>query len=422
MDALLAICLALCLSGLLQSGLMLLHAWEHRRYHHSRLTADRNPGPLPSVTLFVPCKGQDVGMEVNLRALFSQHYEPLELCFLVETERDGSVGAIRKLQAQYPAVASRLICTGIAENCGQKVHNLIRGTEALPPGSQVLAFVDSDACPHPDWLAQLVERLQSGKFAVATGYRWYVPVRPTFANRMLSAINNTVVSVMGPHGFNLIWGGAWAIRAEVFTKMGLPAAWRGSLSDDLVVSRLVHQARLKVAYEPHCLVRSSADFTWAGLAEFLRRQYLVARVYAPTWWKFAALSAGLTNLVVWGLVILALWCGLAGGPWPLATLGLLGCYFLTALRNAISARAVRPFVDVTDSVYVQVARINIWGWPLVSLIVGAGLAASAVGRTIVWRGIQYILVSPDETRILGRRAEGDAITSKSLPVGITRAA
>ncbi|HTI51100.1 MAG TPA: glycosyltransferase [Planctomycetaceae bacterium] len=422
MDALLAICLALCLAGLLQSALMLLHAWEHRRYHRSRLTADRNPGPLPSVTLFVPCKGQDVGMEANLRALFTQHYGPVELCFLVESEQDGSVGAIRRLQAQYPAITSRLLCTGIAESCGQKVHNLIRGTETLPPASKVLAFVDSDACPHPDWLARLVERLQSGKFAVATGYRWYVPVRSTFANRMLSAINNTVVGVMGPHGFNLVWGGAWAIRADVFKKLGLPAAWRGSLSDDLVVSRLVHQARLKVAYEPHCLVRSSADFTWAGLAEFLRRQYLVARVYAPTWWKFAALSAGLTNFVVLGLAILALWYGLTGGPWLLAALGLLSCYALTALRNAISARAVQPFVDVTDNLYAQVACINIWGWPLVSLVVGVGLAASAVGRTIVWRGIQYVLVSPDETRILGRCAESDAIHSKSPRGRITPAA
>jgi cellulose synthase/poly-beta-1,6-N-acetylglucosamine synthase-like glycosyltransferase len=422
MDALLAICLALCLAGLLQSALMLLHAWEHRRYHRSRLAAELDVGNLPRVTLFVPCKGQDAGMEANLRALFTQRYEPLELCFLVESDRDESVAAIRRLQGEYPAVDSRLVFTGIAADCGQKVHNLIRGTQSLPPGSGILAFVDSDACPHPDWLARLVARLQSGKFAVATGYRWYVPVRPTLANRVLSAINNTVVSVMGPHGFNLVWGGAWAIRTDDFAKIGLPDAWRGSLSDDLVVSRLVHESHLKVAYEPHGLVRSPADFSWRALAEFLRRQYLVARVYAPTWWRFAALSAGLTNAIFWSLAGLALWCARTDGPWPIALLGLACCYGGGALRNAISARAVRPFVDVTDGVYAQVATINIWGWPVVSLITGLGLLASAIGRTIVWRGIRYVLVSPRETTILGRTADGEALLSKPSSGNWTRAA
>lgn len=422
MDALLAICLALCLAGLLQSALLLLHAWEHRRYHRGRRAAELDTGNLPQVTLFIPCKGRDAGMEANLQALFTQRYDALELCFLIESEQDEAAGVIRRLESQYPAVDCRLIVTGIADNCGQKVHNLIRGTQSLPPGSGVLAFVDSDACPHPDWLTRLVGRLQSGKYAVATGYRWYVPVRPTLANRVLSAINNTVVHVMGPHGFNLVWGGAWAIRAEVFTEIGLPAAWEGSLSDDLIVSRLVHEARLKVAYEPHGLVRSPADFSWSGLAEFLRRQYLVTRVYAPTWWRFAVLSALLTNAIFWGLAGLMLWCGLSEGPWPVAGLGLLGCYAGGALRHAISTRAARPFVDVTDGVYAQVAAINIWGWPLVALITGLGLAASAVGRTIVWRGIRYDLVSPHETTILGRTLAGNVPVSKPSPDELTRAA
>lgn len=406
MEPLLAMCLALCAAGCAQSALLLLHAWEHRRYHRSRLVAELKLGIPPRVSLFIPCKGVDVGMEANLRALFEQRYRAVELCFLIESERDPATAIVRRLETQFPHVACRLIFTGIAEDCGQKVHNLMRGTETILPDTQVLAFVDSDARPHPHWLARLVDRLQSDKFAVATGYRWYVPVRPTFANRLLSAINNTIVGVMGPHGYNLVWGGAWAIRADVFRRIGLPTAWHGSLSDDLVVSRLVHEAGLKVAYEPHCLVRSSADFTWSTLAEFLRRQYVVARVYAPAWWRFAALSAGATNLIVLGLAGFAVWWSATGGPWTIPALALLACYLMTAGRAAIAARAVRPFVDVTDGKYQRVAGINIWGWPLVSLVVGLGLLASAVGRTIMWRGIRYRLDSPKCTTILNRTSDG----------------
>lgn len=402
-------CAALSAAGLLQAALMLLNAWENRRYHRGRLAAARKPGPELRVVLFVPCKGLDVAMETNLRALFEQHYAPLELCFLIESESDAAAAVVRRLQRLYPQVDCRVDFTGVAVDCGQKVHNLMQGTQTVPATADILAFVDSDACPHRDWLAWLVDRLQSGKFAVATGYRWYVPVQPTFVNRLLSAINNTVVAVMGPHGFNLVWGGAWAIRASVFRKLGLPAAWQGSLSDDLVVSRLVREARLKVAYEPHCLVRTSADFTWGALAEFLRRQYLVVRVYAPTWWRFALVAGGLTNVVFWGLAGLAVLS--SAGPALVARLALLGCYLLTALRGAISAAAVRPFVDIAETEYQRVCRINIWGWPLVSLVIWLGLVASGVGRSIVWRGIRYRLESPALTRILTRS------TSHSIPEG-----
>jgi hypothetical protein len=405
MEPLLMVCLVLSAAGLGQSALLLLHAWEHRRYHRSRLVAELKPGISPRVSLFIPCKGVDVGMEANLRALFEQRYRTVELCFLIESDRDPATDVVRRLETQFPHVACRLIFTGSADDCGQKVHNLMRGTATISPETQVLAFVDSDARPHPHWLARLVDRLQGDKFAVATGYRWYVPVRPTLANRLLSAINNTIVGVMGPHGYNLVWGGAWAIRADVFHRIGLPAAWRGSLSDDLVVSRLVHEAGLKVVYEPHCLVRSSADFTWSTLAEFLRRQYVVARVYAPIWWRFAALSAGATNLVVCGLAGLAVWWASTGGQWTIPALTLLACYLMNAGRAAVAARAVRPFVDVTDGKYQRVARINIWGWPLVSLVVGLGLAASAFGRTLVWRGIRYRLESPSCTTILNRTSD-----------------
>ncbi len=274
---------------------------------------------------------------------------------------------------------------------------------------------------------------------MATGYRWYVPaagslkqgtVRHSFidagvnfdrerpplpplpkggnsswANRLLSAINNTVVGVMGPHGFNLVWGGAWAIRREEFTKLGLPEAWRGTLSDDLIVSRLVHAARLRVGYEPHCLVKSTADFDGRKLCEFLRRQFVVARVYAPLWWHFAFWAGLITNVCFWGTPVLAciLACKVRTGNLGTGLAALAGAaliWVLGALRFHLAAIAVRPFVDVTNAQYDSVARLNFWGWPIVALASWAGTASAAWGRTIGWRGIRYRLDSPRHTTIL----------------------
>ena len=409
MDAAILIYLILPAIGLVQAGLMLVHAWEHRRYHARRRASQLKPASGLSVTLVAPCKGLDPNLRANLLALFRQWYPRYELCFVVEDETDPAIPVIRSLARENPQIPHRIVTAGLAHDCGQKVHNLMKAAELIlddrrsPP--DVLAFVDSDACPHTEWLARLVEKLAGGKHAVATGYRWYVPATRGWANRLLCAINNTVIGVMGPHGFNLVWGGAWAIRTNEFKKLGLPAAWQGSLSDDLVVSRLVHDAGLGVGYEPNCLVKSVADFDWSKLGEFLRRQFVVVRVYAPLWWQFGFWTGLLTNLCFWGTLALA--CNLAAnqGPWAIPLAGCVLWYLAGAVRAQLAARAIRPFVVVSNNEYYSVARVNVWGWPLVSLATWLGIVSGAIGRTIVWRGIRYRLDSAQHTTILENSAD-----------------
>jgi hypothetical protein len=435
MDAVQLLFLLIAGIAFCQSALTLLHAAEHRRYYGSRRAKKLNPDIRYPVALIAPCKGMDVDLRSNLLALFWQRYPNYELCFVVESESDPAVPLILELQREHPHIPSRLVVAGIARDCGQKVHNLIcatrdvlessrfaeppplpplakegRSVAAQPP--EVLAFVDSDACPHVDWLARLVERLSSGKSAAATGYRWYVPETPSFANRLLSAINNLINGWTGTHRFNMVWGGGWAIRVDTFRKLGLPEAWKGGLSDDLIVCRLLAKAGLHVAFEPHCLTKSSANFNWARLAEFVRRQFTVVRVYRPWWWQIAFWGGFFTNVALWGLLAIGAGWALTNGPWAIAVAGGLAYYVAGVIQAHLAAQAIRPFVSVADEEYQSVARLNIWGWPVVSLVSWLGIAAAGLSRTIVWRGIVYRMDSPQQTTILTNRAglmdEGNA--------------
>ena len=409
MDAGFLVCAVLGGIGLAQALAMLLHAWEHRRFYRRRRTIPLQGNSPLHVALIAPCKGIDINFRGNLLALFRQWYPRYELCFVVESADDPAVPVIARLAREHPDVNCRIVTAGIAEDCGQKVHNLMSAVNVVLGGTgakpDVLAFVDSDACPHSEWLARLVERLASGKHAVSTGYRWYVPATRSWANRLLSAINNTIINLTGPHGFNLAWGGAWAIRTEEFTKLGLPEAWAGSLSDDLVVSGLVHRAGLRVGYEPHCLVTSTADFNWQSCCEFLRRQFVVARVYAPRWWHFGFWSGLATLACFWGMLTFAWQFGATNGPWSVPLAIALFTYLAGVLRLDLAARVVRPFVNVGGEDYRWVARWNVWGWPLISLATWLAVASTIAGRTITWRGITYRLDSPWQTTILKNQLE-----------------
>ena len=391
-----------------QASLMLVHAVEHRRFHRSRRLATvpfQSHPDLPHTTLFVPCKGHDLELEQNLVALFEQRYSALEIIFAVESEDDPAVTVIRQLQAAFAHVPSRLVVAGLAHDCGQKVHNIRAATAQVSPRTQVLAFVDSDARPHADFLMRLIDRLDSGKHAISTGYRWHLPVRRTWINLLHAAANNWLTTLTSSHSLNLVWGGAWAIRRDVFDELQLRDAWQGALSDDLVLSRHLRQAGLSVAYEPHCLVATPLATTWSGTLEFLRRQYLVTRVCVPLWWTFGLLATLATMAIPVLGAMLSIRLARQGGDWVAPLLIVLGHSVATSVRLVMGMRAVRPFIprdrDVAGSIR-PVCRLIVLGWPLIAVTHFVGLVTSAIGRSLTWRGISYRLIGPGKTVILQR--------------------
>jgi cellulose synthase/poly-beta-1,6-N-acetylglucosamine synthase-like glycosyltransferase len=298
-------------------------------------------------------------------------------------------------------VPSRVVVAGLATRTGQKVHNLIQAVGAAGRQS-VLAFVDSDAGADPDRLWRLVGRLRNDPLAVGSGYRWYRPIEPTLPNLALSALNNLVLLLAGPSSYNLIWGGAWAVRRETFEALGLPQGWEGALSDDLVASRLAQARGVKVAYDPNCLATSPADFTWAGVVEFVRRQYIILRINVPRWWWGGVFAGGaMLALLTAGPVLAALqWARGGNGTSPLLVSAAF--YALTAWRAALQLRGIRPFVRAPREEVQRVERLNIWAWPLVIALNWVLLLSTAVGRTITWRGITYRIDGPQQTTILSR--------------------
>jgi len=413
MDGLLIAYLTLAGAGLLVALLTLVQTWEHRRYHQKRLTAGEEETSQPLVMLFVPCKGVDLDFHSNLRSLLTQDYAHYRIRFIVEAADDPAVAAIEQARAESPGVSCEITVAGLAKDCGQKVHNLLAATAEIPKDVEVLTFADSDACPGPKWLSRMVRRTSNSRTGVVTGYRWFVPKRWTGCNVLLAAMNNQLAGNLGIRLFNIIWGGSWSTRKEVFERLDVRGAWQGSLSDDMVLTRLVRQAGLKIVYEPYCLATSPIDFDLSSMLEFTRRQLLIVRVVTPGWWMLAASAALLVNGLYFGSLLLAGVWAITGGPLLLPLTGAAAYYLLTALRTTIRRRTMRPFLQVDDVTFARVTRFERWGTPLVALLHLVTLASSATGRRIVWRGIHYYLAGPHETKI---EARPESPTTRDSPL------
>jgi len=378
--------------ALVQAFLMVLQSWENRRFARNRMRELHAPQPKGEAVIFAPCKGVDVGLEQNLGTLMTQDYDNYSVTFIVGAEHDPACPLIRRVMAQYPRVRSRLVVAGDATDSGQKVHNLRVATADLPPSVDYLVFVDSDARPRPQWLRSLLARLDRPQVGAATGYRWFIPARRGFANHLLYAINCATALFLGHGGRNLVWGGSWAIRRPLFDELGVRAAWRGTISDDLVVSSLLRSQDLKVLFEPACMVMSPIDHRLPDAYRFIRRQYLLARCHVRHLWLLLLLTscfvqgvwAATAALFAWG------WFGGPVAPIVPALVG-LGLYGLQVARSALRQDLGRTYFPHMADALQAARRFDLWAGPIVNFAQWLGVLTSLVGRQMTWRGIRYEL-------------------------------
>jgi hypothetical protein len=372
-----------------------MQCWEHRRFVVRSCGREIAPGELPPAAIIVPVKGVDLQLRESLHSLLHQDYPRFEVHFVGENQADPAFPVVKALMQDNPPCTVHWHSAGIAERCGQKVHNLLAATESLNPDVAVIAFADSDAHPGRNWLRCLAWRLLSTdpRLGAATGYRCCVPASAGLGNYFLYAINSSVSSMLTPAGpNNLLWGGSWMIRRETFEQSQLRDAWRGTLSDDMVASRSIRQLGKRIGYEPHITVPSSSDMRFGALMEFVRRQFFMVRNYAPWLWLLLLAAWTVNTLAFWGSLAVAATAAAAGAAWwwvPAAYVG--GCYLLGVWRARLRQAASAASLPALQRQLRQAQRWELWAGPLVSLIGWLGILASAVSRHVQWRGIRYRL-------------------------------
>ena len=386
-----------------QLALVLLNLWEDRRFAISRLRRPPLATPPRRVALFVPCKGLEEELENNLLPLFEQDHPNYSLTLVVESADDPACGPIRQLIARRPKIAAKLLVAGRSNEEGQKVHNLREATANLPVDVEILAFVDSDARPRTDWLRQIVERLENEEVGAVTGYRWFVPLRASLANRVAYSINSAVAAGLGPGGHHLVWGGSWAIRRETFDSLKFRDRWRGTLSDDLVATRVLHQAGLRVEFQPACMLASPLDNGWRQTWGFLRRQYVIARFYTPGWWLLAFVGACLPLAAFWGGLALFVAGWAAGASWILTPAAICAAlYASTVLRGRLRCELAKLYLPEHQSQLKRAFRFDLWTGPLVLVANWLVMFSSLFGNRLKWRGIEYRILRRGQVRIIGR--------------------
>ena len=203
------------------------------------------------------------------------------------------------LAGKFPGHKIRFVTAGLSPDRGEKVHNLIQAVAQVDPSSEVFVFTDSDSRPHLCWLQELVAPLRNEEVGLSTGYRWYYPTRGNLASVIRSTWNGSIATLLGNHNHNFAWGGSMAIRKTTFHSARVLDYWQRSISDDYSMTQALKDAKLRIHYEPRCLIGSYGRCGWGELLEWSTRQMILTKVYSRKLWQLALVSQWTFSLVWW---------------------------------------------------------------------------------------------------------------------------
>jgi cellulose synthase/poly-beta-1,6-N-acetylglucosamine synthase-like glycosyltransferase len=354
-----------------------LRGERKRAAYVARRLAER-PQDLPPATVIVPVKGYDEGLRENLEALAALDYPDYELIVAAYSAGDIPPGVL-------PARVKVVLAHGTDPVGAEKVQNLMAAVRAARKRTRVLAFADSDGRVGRGWLRALVAPLGEPGVGASTGYRWFLPDPPDFWSLLRGVWDAVAAGTLGPGDCRFAWGGAMAIRKEVFFEARVPDFWQGALSDDYALSRAVHAAGLSIAYAPGALTPCREHTTGGRFFGWIRRQMAITRIYAPRlWWP-----ALIAHIFYCGGMAASVAASIRGNrlaEWAL--IAQLSPGMLKGLNRATLAKAVLPEYEAWFKRHAWVHAIWV---PLGTWVWLVALLSSAFARSIQWRGRRYPL-------------------------------
>ena len=361
---------------------------------------------LPSVAVILPVRGLDAGFDENVRALLSQVYRRYRILVVADDSMDPALLRIQTIARESPRVAVATILSDASPLRG-KVNALRSALAHLRPEDEVVVFADSDIRPAPDWLRQLVQPLADSTVGVATGFRWYLPPRPTFWSLVRAEWNAVSANVLFDPRRSFAWGGSCAVRKDLLVPLRLEDRWHDVLSDDLILTQAVREAGLKIAYVPAALVPTFEGADRATCTEWCFRQMTMATLYLPIVRRYATAAFAVFNgSILFGIACLAL------AVWNVAYL-IPAAIFLAPLPVSIAKASLRRRALFSAAPTVAAAwNVPAWRTAIAAIavpwVMTAGLLRTRRPTTIRWRGHTYDVSDPHHVRLLEAASAPDA--------------
>jgi len=369
----------------------LIPACALRRYVKKWIGKRIQPESYPRVAVIAPQRGE-INPQ-NIEALLQQDYPATWEVVFVTTREDPSW---RQLQ-QYAETFERVRVVPAEDvvelaqqrgiHRGQKNHNLVTALSAIPPETEVYAFIDADACPMHDWLRKLITPLTTNdpKLGAVTSARIYSPGSGLASYTQAVWVLGTALFLVG--AWRYVWGGGFALPKAVFETAEVLRHWDGTegfiANDDLNLTIALRRHGYDVRFVPDCLLLRRPPAIredWRAVLRFTNRQLL------HVWWVRRDLW--LVGLLTQGIKTLAVLCSLIVAWWqPIGLLALMAP-LMDIFSGWIAANALSSEAPQAAEVRQALRKVILFA-PLASGLGTINILTTLVRRRMRWGGVEY---------------------------------
>jgi len=392
--------LALGLFGLLTSTVFLglvcagvVRLRREARGQEDDLRRRRSAGEdfLPAVTLMKPLHGAEPGLEENLRSFYEQDYFELggttvELLFCARTEEDAGLAVARRVAAEYPRIATRIVTSGEPWAANAKVCSLVAMAKAASHDIWVIS--DSDVRVSREYLRHVVLPFADAKVGCMTCLYRGIAAEGGLWSR-LEAAGMTIEMSSGVAAANLLepmqfaLGPTMAARRACVAEIGGFESMVDFCSDDFILGNWI-------AKHGHTVVLSSCVIDHI----VLHASFLDSMKHQVRWMKSTRFSrpkghfgTSLTFGMPFGVLAFV-------GAWLLSLHALaVGLLAFAIAGRCVQAWMVGRFVVQDDRLLKTMVL-----FPVRDAMGFLFWALSYTSRRILWRGEVYELLEQGRMR------------------------
>lgn len=359
---------------------------------------------LPKVAVVLSLRGADPFLANCIYGLLNQNYPEYKVHIVVDSQEDPAWKIVNDITSQLQATHVQLNPLVIRHStCSLKNSALVQVIRQLDDSYKVVAMIDADVVPHPNWLRELVTPLADEEVGATTGNRWYVPPNSKWGSLIRYVWNSAAVVPM--YIYNVAWGGSMAIKLPVLHQAQLLEKWTQALSTDALLGKALKELSLKLKFVPTVMMVNREESNLTSCLRFMIRQLITTRLYQSSW-ILSLLHSLITTLpLVLTIVLLpyTLFQGYFNAAALLAsgfvgyilTMGLL----LTLLEQSVQ-RVVRGNGESTKSFsFLFIVKILL-SIPLTQLVSTLATVAAILKRKVEWRGVVYQIKDPYNVQLI----------------------
>ena len=322
----------------------------------------------PDITIVMPMRGVDVDLEDNLTRIVNQRYRGrINYIIAVDSPSDPALPIVSRIIPNPRIVVQD---PGNASGKGSALSRALREVK-----TDIVIICDSDIKPHEEWLRRLVSHVDS--FTASTTYRWYIGRGA--AGLLMANFSSLGLTGMQSNASRFTWGGSTALPMSFVLRSGIIDLLPLYLSDDYLITRKLHEAGMRIVFEPGAIVLSLAEEDLRNAFKWSVRQMWYVKIYGTK-----AFQASLVSYTIMSLAsLLPLLLPIIG--W-FSLLPLL-IFPMGAAKEYIRASAIAR-LNPSHKPYIKPGLHALFSIPNLyfTLIV---LYATLITKEITWRGRRY---------------------------------